>query len=287
MASRLLIASSLASVALLVGLALVYTATGSALVFAQGADSLADALTGLGLLWAWTVSRRPPDQKHPYGHQGAQPIAALIVAMLVGALAIEVVAEAVKSLLGHAEPSLDGSIAMVLGGKVLLKLVFVAASSTAAMRQHAAMRAFRVDAASDVVVCITALVGFFAATYGDLPSLDAWLALPMGGWIGVSAILLARENIDLLLGAAPAQSWQDEITASVAKMPGVRAVASLRARSFGDDLHVWIEIHVDPVLTVGEAHDIGEAVEQRLLAREGVSDAVVHVDAASHSPPNS
>ena len=45
--------------------------------------------------------------------------------------------------------------------------------------------------------------------------------------------------------------------------------------------HVWVEIRVDPQLTVGQAHDLGEAVERRLLAREGVCDAVVHVDAAA------
>ena len=282
MASRLLLASSVVSVALLVGLGLAWLATGSALALAQAADSLSDALTGLGLLWALRLSRKPPDDEHHYGHHGAQPIAALVVAMLVGGLALEVALQAIGALVSGAVPALGWSVAAAIGGKAAIKLAFVRlASDRELLRQNAALRAFRVDAASDVVVGTASLLGLAAARYGNLPSLDAWLALPVAGWIGISGFRLARESIELLMGTAPPRPWQDELRAVVASMPGVRAVADLRARSFGDGTHVWVEIHVDPQLTVGQAHDLGETVERRLLEREGICDAVVHVDAAA------
>jgi ferrous-iron efflux pump FieF len=282
MASRLLLASSLVSLALLVGLGLAWLATGSTLALAQAADSVSDALTGLGLLWALRLSHKPPDDEHHYGHHGAQPIAALVVAMLVGALALEVLLEAIEVLRSGAVPALGWPVAAALGTKVAIKLVFVRlASNKALLRSNATLRAFRVDAASDVVVGSVSLLGLAGATYGGLPSLDAWLALPVAVWIGVSGLRLARENIDLLMGTAPPQAWQAELKAAVAGMPGVRGVADLRARSFGDGTHVWLEIRVDPELTVGRAHDLGEVVEQRLLEREGICDAVVHVDAAA------
>lgn len=281
MASRLLLASSVVSVALLVGLGAAYLRTGSTLALAQAADSLADSLTGLGLLWALHVSRKPPDDEHPYGHQGAQPIAALVVAMLVGALALEVLLQAIEALTTDTVPALGWSIAAALGTKVVIKSVFVAfASRKALLRSNATLRAFRVDAASDVVVGVASLAGFFGAKYGGLPSLDAWLALPVAVWIGISGLSLARENIDLLMGVAPPRAWRDRLATAVAAIPGVRGVAGVRARSFGDGNHVWVEIRVDPHLTVGQAHDLGEAVEQQLMQHEGVCDAVVHVDAA-------
>lgn len=281
MVSRLLLASSLVSAALLVGLGAAYLLTGSTLALAQAADSLADALTGLGLLWALHVSRKPPDEQHPYGHQGAQPIAALVVAMLVGALAIEVLRRAIEVLTTEATPALGWSVAAAIGSKVAVKAVFVGlASRKALLRRNATLRAFRVDAASDLVVGVASLLGFFGAKYGGVPSLDAWLALPVAVWIGISGLGLARENIDLLMGTAPPRQWREALAEAIAAMPGVRGVAELRARSFGDEHHVWVEIRVDPHLTVGQAHDLGEAVERRLLEREGIGDAVVHVDAA-------
>lgn len=282
MASRLLLASSLTSVALLVGLGAAWLVTGSALALAQAADSLSDSLTGLGLLWALRVSRKPPDDEHHYGHQGAQPIAALVVAMLVGALALEVALQAIGTLTSDVAPALGWPATVAIGSKVAIKLLFVRlASDRALLRNNAAVRAFRVDAASDVVVGSTSILGLLGAQYGGLPSLDAWLALPVAAWIGFSGFRLARESIELLMGTAPSRPWQDELRAMVAQQPGVRDVANLRARSFGDGTHVWVEIRVDPQLTVGQGHDLGEAVERRLLEREGICDAVVHVDAAT------
>lgn len=281
MASRLLLASSLTSVVLLLGLGATWLATGSALALAQAADSLSDSLTGLGLLWALRLSRKPPDDEHHYGHQGAQPIAALVVAMLVGALALEVGSQAIGALVSGTVPSLGWPVAAAIGAKAAIKLVFVRlASDPELLRRNAAVRAFRVDAASDVVVGAVSLVGLAAAHYGERPALDAWLALPVAVWIGISGLRLARESIELLMGAAPARAWQDELRAAVAGMPGVRQVGDLRARSFGDGMHVWVEILVDPQLTVGAAHDLGETIERRLLERAGICDAVVHVDAA-------
>jgi ferrous-iron efflux pump FieF len=178
-------------------------------------------------------------------------------------------------------PALGWPAVAAIGGKVAIRIIFVAlASNRALLRDNAALRAFRIDAASDVIVGTTSVLGLLGAHYGGLPSLDAWLALPVAVWIGVSGFRLARESIDLLMGTAPPEAWRQELRAVVAAMPGVRGVAELRARAFGDGTHVWVEIHVDPELTVGHAHDLGEAVERRLLERQGVCDAVVHVDAA-------
>ncbi len=281
MAARLLLASSLVSLVLLVGLGLVWLATGSNLALAQAADSTSDAMAGLGLLWALRISRKPPDANHHYGHQGAQPIAALVVAMLVGALALEVLLHAIAALRSGTVPALGGSVAAALGTKVAIKLVFVRlASNPALLGSNAALRAFRVDAISDVVVGTASILGWVGARYGGMPTLDAWLALPVAVWIGLSGFRLARENIDLLMGTAPPRAWQAARMAEVAAMPGVREVAELRARSFGEGTHVWVEIRVDPHLTVGAGHDLGEEVERRLLEHAEVCDAVVHVDAA-------
>lgn len=117
--------------------------------------------------------------------------------------------------------------------------------------------------------------------------LDAWLAIPVGLWIGISGLGLARQSISLLMGTAPPRAWHEEVTALVAKIPGVHSVAQIKARSFGDGIHVWVEIHVDPALSIGEGHDLGEQVEASLRQRTLVCDAVVHVDAATTSSPAS
>lgn len=51
-------------------------------------------------------------------------------------------------------------------------------------------------------------------------------------------------------------------------------------RSFkeGEDLHVEIEIEVDPKLTVAAADDIKDCLEGKIMAEKGVVDVVIEFD---------
>ena len=260
-----------------------YGRTSSELAFAQMADSGADVLTSVALLWALRVSAKPPDESHPFGHQSAQPVAALVVAVLVGVLSVEVLESAVRALVEGGALRLDGSLAVLLGLKTGLKAALAGLTGRAS-RNASAVRAFHVDARNDVLLGLTSVAGFLGAKYGAAPSLDAWLALPVGLWIGGSGVMLGWESVRLLMGTAPPPDRQNTLVGLAASLPDVWRVGAFKARYHGSLLHVWLEIHVDPTLTVGRAHDIGEAVEARLLEEPDVCDVVVHVDAAETRP---
>lgn len=260
------------------GLLAAWAAFDSQLALAQAADSLVDTLTAATLWWAVQISREPPDEDHPAGHHAAEPLGALLVAVLAGALALEVGSRAVEALRTGAVPRLDPLLAGVFGAKVLAKIVI----SRVALRHHRAhsspaLRAIGVDSRNDVLVGTVALVGFVAARYGT-PSIDAWLALPLAVWIGGSAVFLGMENVRLLMGEAAAPTRRAELEAIASQVEGVRRAHSLRAHHRGSGLMVWVQVAVDPSLTVVRGHDIGEAVEDALRAESDVIDAFAHVD---------
>ncbi len=275
--ARLLAISIALSAALFLLLGAAYLAGKSELALAQTVDSLADALTGGALLFALVVSRRPADDNHHFGHQTAQPVAALVVAVLVGVLAVEVLGSAVGAIRSPDEVTFGWHFASVLAAKVLLKLVLMVFAGRGKRSQ--AMRAFSIDARNDALLGGLSLVGFFAAKYQGWSHLDAYLALPVGLWIFGSGLMLGWESTQLLMGAAPEEERQAALRGVVASVEGVRRVGKLRARHLGDDLDVWVEIFVDPALTVGAAHDLGETIERRLREEGDVASAVVHVDA--------
>jgi len=278
MAPRILFASLVVSMLLSAFLWTAYLGYQSNLALAQAVDSLSDLLTGGALLWALHVSQLPPDDDHPFGHHSAEPIAALVVAVLVGVMAVEVGLEAVDTLRTHSHAELPGLLAVVLGAKVVAKgLLLLFAGPRAG--EGSVLQAFRVDARNDVLIGVVSLVGLAVARYGARPSLDAWLAIPLAMWIFYSGIHLGIENLRLLMGVAPPIERRETLAAIAAKVALVRHVAALKARHHGNHLHVWIEIHVDPELSVGSAHDVGEAVEQRLLQEPDVASVTAHVDA--------
>ena len=82
----------------------VYALTSSQIVLAQAADSFLDVGANLVIAYAARVARRPADRDHLYGHQRAEPIGALIVAVITCVVAIQVLASAIQSLAAQSYP---------------------------------------------------------------------------------------------------------------------------------------------------------------------------------------
>ena len=176
-------------------------------------------------------------------------------------------------------PTLGAGLFVALGSKVLIKSGVVLLSRSSQRRQRSpALGALLVDARNDAIVGTTSIVGLLLSTWLEVPSLDAWLAIPVAVYIGWSAVDLGLENANLLMGVSPDDGRCDELAALAGEIEGAR-VESIQARHHGQDLDVWLEVRVDPNASVREAHDIGEAVERRLREEPDVCRAVVHVDA--------
>lgn len=281
--ARLTYASILGSLVLAIALVVVHLVFRSQIALAQAADSFADMLSGAALAWAVREASQPADEDHPLGHARAEPLAALVVAVLAGVLAVEVLRNAVMALVSGAEPELDWTVAAVFAAKIAFKGVIVGLSTKAlAARRNPALEALRVDARNDLLVGAVALVGFLLARW-RLPAVDAWLAVAIAIYVGYSGVRLAYENVGLVMGAAAPGERREELVGIVAAIEGVAGVGDLIATWSGASLHVQVDIAVDPALTVLAAHDIAHAVEERLAREDDVARVVVHVEPSAGS----
>ncbi len=277
-AERIALGTTGVSVGLFFALVAVFVVYGSRLALAQAADSFSDVFTAIALLVSMRIAAQPADDKHPIGHQRAEPIAALVAAVIAGVLAVEVLRDAVDALLSGSEPVMGypllGVFVLKLGIKALIVMLV-----RSRQREHPspALNALRIDAQNDVAVGAVAVAGFFAARYGWL-GLDAWLAIPVALWIGWSGFDLARENIRLLMGESPDEPRRAALAAVAREVAGVRSVHHLRARYHGVELDVLLHVVVDSELSLRRAHDIGHAVEDRLIEERDVCHVVAHVD---------
>ena len=273
---RLALVTLLGSGALVVGLFAAYLLFGSQLALAQAADSFLDVFTAAVLTYAIGVAAQPEDAEHPLGHSRAEPLGALVTAVIAGVLAVEVARSAVGALLEGAEPRLDAALLVAFAAKIAFKGAILLAAR-ALGRQNPAVAALAVDARNDILLSAVAVLGYLGARAG-LPHLDAWLALPVAAWIGLAGVRLARDNLRLLMGEAPALERQRQLTDLARAVPGVLAARPVVAQHLGTVLDVRVEVIVDGALTVREGHDIGEAVRARLLDEPDVGHCSVHVD---------
>lgn len=277
---RLTLVSIAGSFLLAVGLVAVHILFDSQLALAQAADSISDMFAGVALAWAVRQASQPADEDHPLGHGRAEPLAALVVAVLAGVLAVEVLRGGVMAVVEGAVPQLDWPLAFVFAAKVVFKIVIVGFAIRQLKRQHnPALDALRVDARNDVLVSCVALLGLGLA-YAGLPAVDSWLSIAIGIYVGFSGLGLARENVGLLMGEAAPADRHEELVRIAGSITGVRGVDDLIATWSGTMLLLQVEIAVDPELSVHDAHDIAHLVEERLLEEEDVSQVVVHVGPA-------
>lgn len=277
----LVTASVIASALLAVGLAIVARASGSQLVLAQAADSTSDALAGAMLALAARTSGRDPDPAHPRGHRAAEPIAALVVAVLAGVLSAEVARSAIETLASGERAVLGGPAIAGLAIKMGLKtLVVVLARRIDPRRTSPVLDALRVDAQNDVLVGLVSVVGLLLASR-SIPALDGVLALGVAAYVAYSGVRLARDNVVLLMGASAPSERVSELREKARAVPGVRAIERLIATFHGAVLHVEVDVGLDPELSLAEAHRIAHAVEAAMLAESDVERAVIHVEPAS------
>lgn len=279
--ARLTYASIAGSLAMSIALLLVHFAFGSQLALAQAADSISDMLAGAALVWAVRQAAQPADDDHPLGHARAEPLAALVVAVLAGVLSVEVLRTAVVALATGAQAELDWPVAVAFLAKIVFKGTIAALASRAlARRANPALDALRVDARNDVLVGSVALVGYALARW-QMPAVDSVLAIVIAIYVGFAGVRLARENVGLVMGAAAPADRKHELARIAAQVDGVRAVDELVATWSGASLHVHVEIAVPPTMPIHAAHDIAHAVEARLGREDDVARVVVHVNPAT------
>ncbi len=267
------------------GLAIVFVAAyvryASLLALSQAADSSSDVLTASVLLWAAKVGAAPADRSHPHGHHQAEPIAALVVAVLTGVMAVELLRTVVSSLAGDLRPQMTWPLLVAFISKIVLKAGLASVSLAFFRRQKsAALEALFIDARNDVLVGLLAVAGYFGARYGS-PQLDAWLAIPVSFWIAWSGIELARSNIRIIMGESAGATRHEALAQLVSSVEHVRSQHNLVARHHGNHLDVTVHVVLDERLSLREAHSIGENVERVLIGEPDVARAIVHVDVES------
>ena len=276
----LLYSSVLLNAAILAAAIWVYALTSSQLVLAQAADSFLDVGANLVIAYAARVARRPADRDHLYGHQRAEPIGALIVAVITCVVAIQVFASATISLSTQSYPEADVTIAAILGAKGGLKMILIVAIlfvTSFRPSENLALYALFVDTRNDIVASIASLGGY-ALTKAGYGWGDGMFAIMLSIYVFYNGADLGNENLIYIMGGAPSKEVMDELRDIAGKVEGVQSVGRMRSQFMGQELQVDVCIVVPSNIMAGEAHDLSVSVQRSLESDERVSVAFVHVD---------
>lgn len=260
----MLVNALLAAVKCAVGLSV-----GAISLFADGVHSLSDLLTDAAVLIGIHLGSREPDAGHPYGHGRLETFATAFVAVVLivvgGGMIYQASAVIARMHAAGIEATTISTwviwIALI---SVFSKEALYQWTRIVAMRAHSSVvyaNAWhhRSDALSSVAVVIGAITVKFGYPHGD--QLAAIVVGLMIIWVGIKVIghcfsEFAERAVDA--------KTVEHIQGIIASEKRIRAWHKLRTRSAGREIFVDLHIQVDPELSVLEAHEISDSLEEAL-----------------------
>jgi len=247
-------------------------------VAAELANSSSDIALILMMLLGFRFSTKPADKEHPYGHQRAQSVVAMMAASLfVSFVSLQLAESAFETLAG--EGRAYGAISsgqLVLLGSMLVRVIPLA--SLYRQRGQPIMKTQIIDLLNDEATLTGALISTYFVASGQ-PIADPVIAIVIACIIAINSILLVRENFHILVGKSPGAEWMEEVRRTACRIHGVLGVHDIRAEYLGSsEIHLDIHICVSPETHVSTGDEIAESLERSLEERLGVTQVTVHVD---------
>lgn len=254
--------------------------SGSLAIIASTLDSLLDLLSGF-ILWFTAFSMQTPNPyRYPIGKRRMQPLGILVFASVMATLGLQIILESARSLMSNdAAFSLtkeqEAWVVNIMLSVTVVKLVLMIYCRTFT---NEIVKAYAQDHFFDV---ITNMIGLIAAV----------LANYVVYWIDpVGAIILAiytirtwsmtvLENVNSLVGRAAAPEFLQKLTYLCWNHhKAVRHIDTVRAYTFGSHYFVEVDIVLPSDMPLRDAHDIGEALQEKLELLPEIERAFVHLD---------
>lgn len=265
-----------------------YHLTGSVALLSDAIESIVNVVTAIVALLAITLSAKPADDEHPYGHHKAEYFSAVLEGVLIVLAAILILREAYFSYL---EPrKLD---APWLGLAVNAAATAINASwAWLLIRQGRARRSPALTAdgqhlLTDVVSSIGVLGGVGVAALTGIAILDPILAALVALNILWAGWGLMKESLSGLMDEAIAPATLVSIKRIISShADGAIEAHDLRTRRAGSMTFIDFHLVVAGTTTVSAAHQICDNLERAIRQEIGEALITIHVepdDKAKHS----
>ena len=228
-------------------------------------------------LVAIRVGQRPADDKRTFGYKRFEILAAAFNALLLFAVAIYVLVEAVQRF---REPEAVQSTGMMIVAAIglvvnLISMRLLTAGKDASMNVKGAY----LEVWADMIGSVGVIAGALAIRFTGWTWVDPVVAIGIGLWVLPRTWILLRDTTNVLLEGVPSGIKLPELRAAIAGVPGVAGV---------HDLHVWSttndEINCTAHVTLGdqaEPDTVRKAVTATLDGRFGIEHCTIQTESAA------
>lgn len=285
-----------AVVAIIKGIAFMFT--GNVAMFAETMHSLGDTANQLFVFIGSALSKKMPTDRFPNGFGRLVNLVLLGAVLIVGIMSFETIKEGYRHII-HPTKSHGFliNIAVLASATLLESLVLfkamneilhennVEAKGIGILKQSfahlgQAKPATKLVFLEDLVATgggILAILSVIVAHYSPFHQAEGIASIMIGGLMFYVVAKVFLDNAAGVLGVAD-EIMEEKIGNMIMADPDVRDIQEIYVIKEGEEVHVEVEIEIDPNLTIAAADDIKDRLEKKIFAEKGVADVIIEFD---------
>lgn len=240
----------------------------------SGLDLVAAAITYISV----RVSDKPPDFDHNFGHGKIENLSAFIQTILLFITCAWIVYEAVSRLsTGKFEIEVNLWSYVVVVSSIIIDFHRSRALSRAAKKHNSqALEADALHFSTDIWSSSVVLLGLILAQF-DFHIADPIAALGVAVIVLVISFRLGKRSIDILMDKSPKET-QEKVNSILRSVEGILRFHDVKVRTAGPYTFIELNIHVEPLLTIDEAHELSHKVEAEIKNIIGNCEVHIHAE---------
>jgi len=244
-------------------------------------NNLTDTGSSVVSILGAKLSNRPPDREHPYGHGRFEYIASLVVAFIIFSVGLQLLRNSFDKILYPEEVVFSPISIVILCLSILVKLWMYSYNWYIGNIINSGInRAVAYDSLSDIVATGAVIIGTILGRYIRYP-VDGLLGLVISFLILYTGFSIAKDTVNLLLGASADPELADTINSLVAQGKYIVGIHALRMHDYGPG-RVIASIHaeVPDDVNIVKVHSIIDEMEEKISDELGI-DIIIHMDPIS------
>jgi cation diffusion facilitator family transporter len=252
--------------------------TGSLGILSEALHSALDLVAAVITYFSVKISDKPADEEHNYGHGKVENLSAFIETILLLITCVWIIIEAVDRIVNkntHIDVTIWSYIVVI--SSIIIDINRSRMLAKAAKKHNSqALEADALHFSTDIWSSSVVLLGLVGANFG-FHLADSVAAISVALIVLFVSYRLGRRAIDVLLDRAPSGS-KNSVIEVLENYSEVKKFHQIKIRTSGADTFIKFNIHVDPMISLKETHELCDQIEQDIKNKIPRSEIFIHAE---------
>jgi cation diffusion facilitator family transporter len=257
----------------------------SPVILADGIHNAGDIIASVAAYTSMSISKKPADSDHPYGHGKAEVLCSMFVSFILIIASFYIAYEAIQSF--YKPPHTASIIALITAfiSLFIKQILYMYTIKIAQKHNSKALISTAYDHLADVYASIASLLGIgltFVGEYYHISILtygDPFASIVVSVLILKMVFHMSKEAIDVLMDKIVDQEKIKDYHSLILSILEVKRIDRLRAREHGHYILVDVRVSIPAHFNVQEGHDISRKIKETIMEQHSdVDEVLVHLN---------